>query len=295
MQDANKLPQIQLVTSDATAFLRNIPTASVDLFVTSPPYFLGKEYDRSANVGDFNAELTAILEEAHRVVVDGGSMCWQVGYHVRNNVVVPLDVLVYNLVAKYPEFTLRNRIVWTFGHGAHAPRRFSGRHETILWFTKGEGYHFDLDSVRIPQKYPGKKSYKGPRKGQWSGNPQGKNPEDVWDIPNVKAGHVEKTEHPCQYPVALVRRLVKALTPEGGLVVDPYMGVGSTALACKLEGRRFAGCDLESTYVESARARLKQLAAGDLKLRDDSPARTPVARESVAQRPAHFAKIRAQR
>ena len=288
MTSAKKTSTIQLVNTDAVAFLKNLPDASVDLLVTSPPYFIGKEYDRSSSVTDFENEITRAVEIARNKIKDGGSMCWQVGYHVKDNAAIPLDIIVYNVVSKYPEFKLRNRIIWTFGHGTHSSRRFSGRHETILWFSKGDSYAFDLDSIRIPQKYPGKKHYKGPKKGAWSGNPSGKNPEDVWGIPNVKARHVEKTAHPCQYPVALVRRLIKALTPVGGLVVDPYMGVGTTAVACALESRRFAGCDLEANYVSIARARVESARAGTLKVRDDSPVRAAVPTEKVAKAPPHF-------
>ena len=69
---------------------------------------------------------------------------------------------------------LRNRIIWTFGHGLNSTQRFSGRHEMILWFTKGEQYCFNLDCIRVPQKYPGKRYYKGEHKGELSGNPYGK-------------------------------------------------------------------------------------------------------------------------
>lgn len=284
----SKTAAIQLLHTDAASFLTNLPKASVDLMITSPPYFVGKEYDRSSSVADFEREIARTLECLRHKIKPGGSLCWQVGYHVKDNLVVPLDVLIYNAMTAYPEFRLRNRIIWTFGHGTHSGRRFSGRHETILWFSSGNSYFFNLDNVRVPQKYPGKKHYKGPNKGEWSGNPAGKNPEDVWDIPNVKAAHVEKTIHPCQYPVALVRRLVRALSPEGGLVIDPYMGVGTTAVACALEQRRFAGSDLERKYVATARERLKALHSGDLKLRDDRPAKAPDPAESVARVPPHF-------
>src|SRR5690606_1970695 len=123
--------------------------------------------------------------------------------HVQQGAVIPLDFLVHQEVAKNDTMRLRNRVIWTFNHGLHATKRFSGRHETILWYTKGPGAHFDLDSVRVPQLYPGKLHYKGPNKGKLSGNPLGKNPGDVLAIPNVKGRHVEKTEHPCQFPVAL--------------------------------------------------------------------------------------------
>lgn len=257
----------EILTKDALRFLTNLDPKSVDLVISSPPYFMGKEYDTSHSVSDFMAAHEELLAQLIRVVKPGGSICWQVGHHVANNVEVPLDALVYSVFAKSPRLKLRNRIIWTFGHGEHCHSRFSGRHETVLWFTKGARYHFDLDAVRIPQKYPGKRYYRGPHRGKPSGNPRGKNPGDVWEIPNVKAGHVEKTDHPCQFPVALAQRLVRALCKKRGLVIDPYVGSGSTAVAAILEGRRFLGCDHNKKYVSLARKRLRDLRAGTLRTR----------------------------
>jgi adenine-specific DNA-methyltransferase len=212
-----------------------------------------------------------------------------VGNHVKNGAVVPLDAIVYQIFSSNQKLTLRNRIVWTFGHGVHASKRFSGRHETMLWFTKGPDYFFNLDAVRVPQKYPGKRHHKGPKKGEWSGNPAGKNPSDVWDIPNVKAGHVEKTEHPCQFPVALVQRCIRAMTPPQGLVVDPFMGSGSSALASAIEGRSFVGCDKEKKYVKIAERRLSEFRHGSQTHR---PLEKPIIElprtHSVSRRPPHF-------
>lgn len=278
-----------LYKKDALKFLSDMPEESVDLIVSSPPYFMGKEYDTSCSIDDFQAAHEKLLGQVVRVVKPGGSICWQVGHHVQNGVVIPLDALVYGVFSKSKEIKLRNRIVWTFGHGAHCHQRFSGRHETILWFTKGDDYHFELDAVRVPQKYPGKRHYRGEKRGEPSGNPKGKNPGDVWEIPNVKAGHVEKTEHPCQFPVALVQRLIKALCPEDGLVVDPYMGSGSTAIAALSQGRQFKGCDLEEKYVEIARGRIKEFKAGKLKVRPlEQPIHVPGDKDSVAQIPKEW-------
>lgn len=279
---------------DALLFLSDLRDNSVDLAVSSPPYFIGKEYDTSRSVADFVTMHERLSEQLIRVVKSGGSICWQVGSHVSNNVVVPLDALVYSAFSKAAKLRLRNRIVWTFGHGAHCHQRFSGRHETILWFTKGDEYHFDLDAVRIPQKYPGKRHYKGPKYGQPSGNPLGKNPGDVWEIPNVKAGHVEKTEHPCQFPVALVQRLVRALCPLNGLVIDPYMGSGSAGVAAIAEGRAFMGCDIEPKYAKIARTRIKALQAGILKSRPiDQPIHVPSKNDAVARIPREWLPVRA--
>ncbi|GGA01908.1 hypothetical protein GCM10010923_08270 [Blastomonas marina] len=229
-----------------------------------------------------------VASEAVRVTSSAGSICWQVGNFVDQGSIQPLDYIVYDVFANQLGLTLRNRIVWTFGHGTHAKRRFSGRHETVLWFTKTNDYFFDLDAVRVPQKYPGKRHYKGPQRGQYSGNPLGKNPGDVWDIPNVKAKHVEKTEHPCQFPLALAKRLITSLTPKGGLVVDPYMGSGTAGAAAITLGRRFIGSDLEEKYVDIARDRLSKAVQNKLPERPDIPVRTPVPTEAVTKRPRHF-------
>ncbi len=216
---------------------------------------MGKSYENSVNTADFLEMHERLAPLLMRALKDGGSLCWQVGHHVHNGVVTPLDALVYAIFSKQKDLFLRNRIVWTFAHGVHAKRRFSGRHETVLWFTKGNNYTFNLDAVRVPQKYPGKRYYKGPKKGEFSGNPLGKNPSDVWEIPNVKANHVEKTRHPCQFPVALVQRLVRALAPDKGVLCDPFLGSGSSALAAVLENCNFVGCDLEDQYIKIAKSR----------------------------------------
>jgi len=250
---------------------------------------MGKEYDKSISIKDFVADHERLAPLLVRALKDGGSLCWQIGHHVQDGVVVPLDALVYPIFAAQGGLLLRNRIVWTFGHGVHATRRFSGRHETILWFTKGQEYEFNLDAVRVAQKYPGKRHYKGPKKGEWSGNPLGKNPSDVWEIPNVKSRHIEKTNHPCQFPVALVQRLIRALATPGGLVVDPFMGSGTSALAAALENRRFAGCDVEKSYVVAARKRIAHLKAGLATYRPlERPIYEPSGNEAVAKRPPHF-------
>jgi adenine-specific DNA-methyltransferase len=280
---------IQIKKQDAFEFLADLKPGSVDLVVSSPPYCMGKAYETSIDTADFMDMHERLAPLLVRALKDGGSLCWQVGHHVHNGVVTPLDALVYAIFSKQKELLLRNRIVWTFAHGVHASRRFSGRHETILWFTKGNDYAFNLDAVRIPQKYPGKRHYKGPKKGQLSGNPLGKNPSDVWEIPNVKANHIEKTDHPCQFPVALVQRLVRALTPIDGLVVDPFMGSGSSALAATIEGRRVSGCDVKANYVKITKDRLTQICAGGKVFRPlDQPIFVPRGTEAVAIRPAHF-------
>lgn len=261
-------------------YMRKLDDESMNLIVTSPPYNIGKEYESRLTLEKYIEEQTSCIAEAARLLHPNGSICWQVGNHVHNGEVYPLDILLYGLFKNH-RLQLRNRIVWTFGHGLHCQKRFSGRHETILWFTKSEDYTFNLDPVRIPSKYPEKKHFKGPNKGKISSNPLGKNPSDVWDIPNVKANHVEKTEHPCQFPVGLVERLVLALTKPGENVLDPYLGVGSSAIAALKHDRNAYGCDTEKSYVDIAWDRIHQLRAGELRTRPmNKPIYDPKGREA---------------
>jgi len=253
--------------ADNLEYMRELPDHSMQLIVTSPPYNIGKRYERRTSLERYVAEQAGTIAECVRLLDDHGSICWQVGNHIATDgEVVPLDILLYPLFKNHG-LKLRNRIVWHFEHGLHCTKRFSGRHETILWFTKGDDYRFDLDPVRVPPKYPGKKHFKGPKAGQLSCNPLGKNPGDVWVIPNVKANHCEKTEHPCQFPVELVERLVLSMTNEGDSVLDPYMGVGSSVLAALKHGRHGYGCDVEQQYIDIAWERIRELRAGTLRTR----------------------------
>ena len=165
------------------------------------------------------------------------------------------------------DLKMRNRIVWHFEHGLHCSKRFSGRYETISWYTKSDAYYYSLDPVRVPQKYPNKRYFRGPRTGELSGNPLGKNPGDVWIFPNVKHNHIEKTIHPCQFPIELVERLILSMTKPGDLVLDPYMGVGSTAAAALLHGRRAAGAETDRDYYKVGKQRAQAAFAGTLKTR----------------------------
>ncbi len=258
--------RVTLFRGDRLQLLRQLPERSARLIVTSPPYNLGKSYEKRSTLEEYEQEQRLTIEACARVLADDGSLCYQLGNHVRGSELVPLDSLLYPVFLE-SGFRLRNRIVWRFGHGLNASRRFSCRHETVLWYTKSDAYVFNLDPVRVPQRYPGKVAYKGPRKGQYSSNPLGKNPGDVWDIPNVKANHPEKTLHPCQFPVELVERLVLSMTNEGDLVVDPYAGVGTTAIAALLHNRRAAISERDAVYVGIARQRLELAASGRLPTR----------------------------
>ena len=257
-----------LFHGDCLALLKRIPDESVALIVTSPPYNIGKSYERRISIESYLANQEQLIDECVRVLKPGGSICWQVGNHVfGDGRILPLDIAIHPIFSTHESLRLRNRIVWHFEHGLHCTYRFSGRHETILWYTKGDKYPFNLDAVRTPQKYPGKRAYKGANRGEFSGHPLGKNPSDVWVFPNVKGNHIEKTAHPCQFPIELPERLVLALTKMGDLVMDPYLGVGTTAVAAVMHSRRAAGADIQSDFLQIAKERLVALASGDLPYR----------------------------
>ena len=258
---------VNLACEDNLTFMHPLEDGNMKLIVTSPPYNIGKTYERRTSLDLYIESQARVISECVRLLHPNGSLCWQVGNHVDKGEIYPLDTILYPIFKQHG-LKLRNRIIWHFGHGLHCQNRFSGRYETILWFTKTDDYTFNLDPVRIPSKYPGKKYYKGPNRGKLSGNPLGKNPSDIWEIPNVKSNHVEKTIHPCQFPIELIERLVLSMTEEGDSVFDPYVGVGSSVIAALKHGRIGYGCDVVQDYIDIAWERIHALRSGVLKTRE---------------------------
>lgn len=166
--------------------LRGCPDGIFGLVVTSPPYNIGKEYEKRLKLDNYLAQQAEVIRECVRCLSPRGSICWQVGNYVDDGAIIPLDTVLYPIF-KASGLRMRNRIIWHFEHGLHCSNRFSGRYETIVWFTKSDEYVFDLDPVRVPQKYPGKKYFKGPNAGKFSCNPLGKNPG-------------EGSKRPCRIP-----------------------------------------------------------------------------------------------
>jgi DNA modification methylase len=293
----------EVILGDTLEHLKNLESGKFDLIITSPPYNVGKEYETKNSIEKYLAEQEKIIEELIRATSSKGNICWQVGNYVQKGEIFPLDIFYYQIFKKH-NLKLRNRIIWHFGHGLHASNRFSGRYETILWFSKTNDYIFNLDDVRVPSKYPGKRHFKGPKKGKLSGNPKGKNPSDVWeiiikdwenelwDIPNVKSNHPEKTEHPCQYPIELVERCVLALTNEGSWILDPFAGVGSTMLAAIKNNRNVIGIEKEKKYVALTKQRIEKLYEGSLKIRPiTKPIHKPSPKDKVASVPKEWLSL----
>lgn len=306
MCKAGKAPDVNLILGDVLEAVGSLPDNHFDLVLSSPPYNINKAYEREEkrSFDEYLKWQASVIEALLPKVRDTGSICWQVGSFVRGGEIRPLDFYFYSMFRDHG-LQLRNRIIWRFNFGLNADKRFSGRYETLLWFTKTSGYKFNLDPVRIPQLYPGKRYSKrrGSLAGQPSGNPRGKNPSDywefsaekdfrdnpVWDIPNVKANHPEKTVHPCQFPIELAERCVLALTMEGDHVLDPFVGTGASVIAAKRHGRRATGIDKDRTFIEIASDRLSLLETGALPLRQlGRPVRRPKEGEKVATVPREW-------
>lgn len=287
--------------NDSLTYLKSIPDGYANLIVSSPPYNVGKSYEERQTFEEYMQYQREVIRECVRILNEKGSIAWEVGNHLRNKEIFPLDFFFYKVFKEEMGLKLRNRIIWRFGHGLHASLRFSGRYETILWFTKGDEYTFNLDPVRVPQKYPGKRYHNGKKKGKFSGNPLGKNPGDVWDIilqeweegiwdlPNVKNNHPEKTSHPAQFPIELVQRLVLSLTNEYDTVVDPFGGVGTTALASVMLNRNAISIDRNKDYIDIAIERYKLWREGKLKIREiGTKLYEPNGKEKVSQIPEEW-------
>ena len=277
------MSEYNYLLGDSLQTLKNEDDSKYKLIITSPPYNIGKEYEVKESIELYLEKQKEIIKELVRVLHPSGSICWQVGNFIKKGEVFPLDIYYYNIFKEFG-LKLRNRIIWQFGHGLHTSKRFSGRYETILWFSKTDEYTFNLDPVRVPSKYPGKKYFKGDKKGEYSSNPNGKNPSDIWEIvlndwengiwniPNVKSNHVEKSKHPCQYPIELVERCILALTNENDWILDPYAGVGSTILAALKNKRNSVGIECKLKYLEIGLQRVKYFENGQLKFRSiDTP------------------------
>ncbi len=290
MEEEDEIPvpksrsKARLITGDILKTCEEMERASVDLIISSPPYGIGKSYETFKTMVDYQTWAEKVVKALSGVCTSNASVCWQVGTYVDPKIkeYLPLDY-VYVPIFRRHGFILKNRIVWTFGHGLHSTKRLSGRYEVLLWFVRNaKSYVFHLDSIRIRSKEPSKRSYRGPNKGKLSGNPLGKNPSDVWklnimaseweksiwEFPNVKSNHVEKEKtHPCQFPVELAERCVLAFSNRGDTVLDPFSGIGSTGIACSFHGRNYIGIDKESKFNQIARRNITACEKGEFKTR----------------------------
>ncbi len=231
----------QIVAADALEFLPRIPSASVDLICTDPPYNLGKDYGHSIDLkewSEYEAFTRAWLVEAFRTLKPTGSMYVFMGtrYIAKLYLILEEMGLLFN-----------GWITWHYTQGMGRKVGFSPRHEDILYFTKSPKYTFNLDPVRIPQKYFRERN-----------NMAGANPGDVWQFSHVHYSNPERQEHPTQKPEALIARILLASSNEHDIVLDPFVGSGTVARVAQVLGRNFIACDLNPDYVQLGKTRLEQ-------------------------------------
>lgn len=244
--------------ADCLNAMRQLPPEVVDLTVTSPPYNIGKEYEDTLPLEQYLEWSQAWMQEIYRLTKSSGAFWLNVGYISIPDTAkaLPLSYLLWN---RSP-FFLVQEVVWNYGAGVAGRKFLSPRNEKLLWFVKdSQHYTFNLDEIRDPDvKYPHQK-----KNGKLRCNTIGKNPSDVWQIAKVTSGadraSPERTPHPAQFPLDLVRRIIIGFSNRGDTILDPFMGSGSTAEACLNLGRCVIGFETRPDYCSFAAKRLKRV------------------------------------
>ena len=248
--------QARIYLGDCLDLMSKLPDAAFALTVTSPPYNIGKSYEMPMAISEYLDWCEKWIAEVYRVTAPNGAFWLNLGYLEMPGRAKALPI-AYMLWDRIP-FYIIQEIVWHYGAGVAAKRSFSPRNEKFLWCVKNpEDYVFNLDAVRDPDvKYPNQK-----KNGKLKCNPLGKNPSDVWLFPKVTSGtnraSKERTPHPAQFPVAVIDRIVKACSNANDMVLDPFMGSGSTAEACLANNRVSLGMEIREDYIRIAERRLQ--------------------------------------
>ncbi len=242
---------------DCLKMMHRISRPVFDLVVTSPPYNIGKEYEEEQRLSEYLDWSEQWFSQVARLLKLGGAFWLNLGYREvpKRGKAVPLPYLLWDKVPMY----LLQEVVWNYGAGVAARKSFSPRNEKFLWYVKNpDHYTFNLDDVRDPNvKYPNQK-----KNGKLKCNPLGKNPSDVWQFPKVTSGRQrsspERTAHPAQFPLRVIDRIVKACSDSGDLILDPFLGSGTTAVAALRNGRNMLGFELREDYVQIAIDRIER-------------------------------------
>ena len=242
-----------IIHGDTLQTLKKFPSNKINLIITSPSYMLGKEYDKERSFEEYKKYHSDVIKECHRVLTEDGALYWNVAQTpLENGEILPLGVVFYSIL-KEKKFYLKNWIIWHFEGGLNAKRRLTGRYENVLWMVKDtNNFVFNLDDIRITSKWDKDKR----------NNPKGKNPTDfwpvdyVWEINRVVNVSKEKTAHPTQFPEKMIKRVIKASSNKGDIVMDIFSGSGTVMKVAQDEERKWIGIDKESKYCKIALKRV---------------------------------------
>ncbi|PKO44588.1 MAG: site-specific DNA-methyltransferase [Betaproteobacteria bacterium HGW-Betaproteobacteria-22] len=244
-----------IYNSDCITGMNKLPADLVNLTITSPPYNIGKEYETPLPLNQYLNWCGDWIREIHRVTCLDGAFWLNVGYVPVDNIAKAMP-LTYLLWDKVPFFLIQE-LVWNYGAGVATKHSLSPRNEKFLWYVKNKDqYTFNLDEIRDPDvKYPNQK-----KNGKLRCNTIGKNPSDVWQIAKVTSGanrsSSERTPHPAQFPMDLIDRLVKGFSNPSDLLLDPFMGSGTTAESAIRHNRYVIGFELRNDYCLQIKERL---------------------------------------
>jgi len=237
--------KLQLIQGDCINVLKAIPSESIDLIIADPPYNLGKDYGNGSDSQKFEEYISFTknwVGEAKRVLKDSGSIYVFMGFRFIS--------YLYQILEK-EKLLFNNWICWHYTQGIGKKKGFSPRHDDILMFTKTTDFYFDLDSIRIPQKF-----YRS------INNMRGANPGDVWEFSHVHYCNENRQDHPTQKPEGLIERMVLGSSKIGDKVLDPFSGSGTTLRVCQQLNRNCIGIELNDEYIEQTKTRLTKVFEG---------------------------------
>jgi site-specific DNA-methyltransferase (adenine-specific) len=231
----------KIILGDAIIEMKNLQSESFDLIIADPPYNLGKDYGNNHDIRGFDEYLEFSknwLIEAHRILKPTGTIYVFMGFRFIS--------YLYDILDRKLGMYFNSWIVWHYTQGIGKTRGFSPRHDDILMFTKSTDFIFNLDAIRVPQKYYRERN-----------NMRGANPGDVWEFSHVHYCNENRQNHPTQKPEGLIERMVLASSNESSLILDPFLGSGTTLRVCQQLNRAGFGIELNPDYAIIAQERLQ--------------------------------------
>ncbi|MDD3472048.1 MAG: site-specific DNA-methyltransferase [Syntrophaceae bacterium] len=238
---------INSIISHSSEDMSELPDNCVSLMVTSPPYNVGKDYDEDLSLDQYLQFIRRVLGETHRVLSPGGRVAINVA-NLGRKPYIPLNAYISTLAFELG-FLMRGEIIWVKAKGA------SGSCAWGSWMSAGNPTLRDLhEYILVFSKGRFDKPVRG--KSTISRDEFMNATTSVWTIPSESA---KRVGHPAPFPVNLVERLINLYTFEGDVVLDPFMGSGSTALAAVKTGRFFVGYEISQEYIKLAHKRIAEI------------------------------------